>query len=82
MPRVILLRQKLRIRNNLGQAQNKRATFNKAYTTKNGAMNFIRKAIKENKFECVMLRENKEWLLNDDNNCLDISTPIWKYEIA
>ena len=61
--------------------KNKMATFNRAYTTKNGAMNFIRKAIKENKFECIMLREDKEWLLNNDNNCISVSTPIYKYEI-
>lgn len=61
--------------------KNKMATFNRAYTTKNGAMNFIRKSIKENKFECIMLRQNKEWLLNDDNNCVATSTPIYKYEI-
>ena len=44
-------------------------------------MNFIRKSIKENKFECVMLREDKEWLLNNDNNCISVSTPMYKYEI-
>lgn len=44
-------------------------------------MNFIKKSIKENKFECIMLREIKDWLLNDDNNCLSINTPICKYEI-
>ena len=62
--------------------KNKMATFNRVYKTKNGAMNFIRKSIKENKFECMLLREENEWLLNDNNNnCISVSTPIYKYEI-
>ena len=43
--------------------KNKRATFNRNYKSKAGAMRIIRKAIKENKFECIVLRKEIEDLL-------------------
>lgn len=56
--------------------KDKRATFNRDYKTKAGAMTVIRKAIKEKKFECIVLRKEIEDLRNDEYFDISVSTPI------
>ena len=62
--------------------KNKRATFNRNYKSKAGAMRVIRKAIKENKFECIVLRKEVEDLRNDEHFDISVSTPIKTWNLA
>lgn len=58
----------------------KMATFNRAYQTKSGAMNFIRKAIEKKKFECIVLRREEKYLKNNEHLEISSSTPIKVFE--
>lgn len=60
--------------------KNKMATFSREYKTKASAMNFIRKAIKENKFESITLRKNIAYLKNSDSLDISSSCPIRHWE--
>lgn len=60
--------------------KNKMATFNKVYESKSGALNAIRKALNENKFEAVTLRREEVYLNNDDDLDISSSTPICHWE--
>lgn len=60
--------------------KNKNATFNRSYKSKSGALNAIRKALSENKFEAVTLRREKVYLNNDDSLEISSSTPICHWE--
>ena len=62
--------------------KNKMATFNRNYKSKAGAMRVIRKAIKENKFECIVLRKEVEDLRNDEHFDISVSTPIKTWNLA
>ena len=60
--------------------KHKMATFNKAYKSKSGALNAIRKALSENKFEAVTLWREEEYLGNNDSLNISSSTPICHWE--
>lgn len=60
--------------------KDKKATFDRDYKTENGAMNFIRKAIKEEKFECIVLRKETSYLKNNEHLEISSSVPIRKWE--
>ena len=62
--------------------KNKMATFNRNYKSKAGAMRVIRKAIKENKFECIVLRKEVEDLRNDEHFDISVSTPIKTWNLV
>lgn len=62
--------------------KDKRATFNRNYKSKAGAMRVIRKAIKENKFECIVLRKEVEDLRNDEHFDISVSIPIKTWNLA
>ena len=62
--------------------KDKIATFNRNYKSKAGAMRVIRKAIKENKFECIVLRKEVEDLRNDEHFDISVSTPIKTWNLA
>lgn len=62
--------------------KNKRATFNRNYKSKAGAMRVINKAIKENKFECIVLRKEVEDLRNNEHFDISVSTPIKTWNLA
>ena len=62
--------------------KNKMATFNRNYKSKASAMRVIRKAIKENKFECIVLRKEIEDLRNDEHFDISVSTPIKTWNLA
>lgn len=62
--------------------KDKRAAFNRNYKSKAGAMRVIRKAIKENKFECIVLRKEVEDLRNDEHFDISVSTPIKTWNLA
>lgn len=62
--------------------KDKQATFNRDYKTKAGAMHIIRKAIKEKKFECIVLRKEIEDLRNSDNFNISVSTPIRTWNLV
>lgn len=62
--------------------KDKRATFNKNYKSKVGAMNVIRKAIKEKKFQYIVLRKEIEDLRNNDNFNISVSTPIKTWNLS
>ena len=62
--------------------KNKMATFNRNYKSKSGAMRVIRKAIKENKFECIVLRKEVEDLRNDEHFDISVSTPIKTWNLV
>lgn len=56
--------------------KNKMATYNKIYKTKGGAMNAIRKLIKGNKFSCINLRKEIEYLKNNEDLHISTSTLV------
>lgn len=60
--------------------KNNLATFNRDYKTKETAMNFIRKAIKEEKFECIVLRKETSYLKNNEHLEISSSVPIREWE--
>lgn len=60
--------------------KHKIATFNKAYKSKSGALNAIRKALRENKFAAVTLWREEEYLGNNDSLNISSSTPICHWE--
>lgn len=62
--------------------KDKRATFDRDYKSKAGAMNVIRKAIKEKKFERIVLRKEIEDLRNDDNFNISVSIPIKTWNLV
>lgn len=62
--------------------KDKRATFDRDYKSKAGAMNVIRKAIKEKKFECIVLRKEIEDLRNNDHFNIFVSTPIRTWNLV
>mgnify|MGYP000010857157 FL=1 len=62
--------------------KNKRAAFNRNYKSKAGAMRVIRKAIKENKFECIVLRKEIDDLRNDEHFDISVSTPIKTWNLV
>lgn len=62
--------------------KNKMATFNRNYKSKAGAMRVIWKAIKENKFECIVLRKEVEDLRNDEHFDISVSTPIKTWDLG
>ena len=62
--------------------KNKMATFNRNYKSKSCAMRVINKAIKENKFECIVLRKEVEDLRNDEHFDISVSTPIKTWNLA
>ena len=62
--------------------KDKRAIFNRDYKSKAGAMNVIRKAIKEKKFQCIVLRKEVKDLRNDDYFNISVSTPIKTWNLA
>lgn len=62
--------------------KDKRATFSRNYKSKAGAMRGIRKAIKENKFECIVLRKEIEDLRNDEHFDISVSTLIKMWNLA
>lgn len=62
--------------------KDKRATFDRDYKSKASAMNVIRKAIKEKKFECIVLRKEIEDLRNNDSFDISVSTPIKTWNLA
>lgn len=62
--------------------KDKRATFNRNYKLKAGAMRVIRRAIKENKFECIVLRKEVEDLRNDEYFDISVSTPIKTWNLV
>lgn len=62
--------------------KDKKATFNRNYKSKAGAIRVIHKAIKENKFECIVLREEVEDLRNDEHFNISVSTPIKTWNLV
>lgn len=62
--------------------KNKMATFNRNYKSKSCAMRVIRKAIKENKFECIVFRKEVEDLRNDEHFDISVSTPIKTWNLV
>lgn len=62
--------------------KDKRATFNRNYKSKAGAMRVICKAIKENKFDCIVLRKEVEDLRNDEHFDISVSTPIKTWNLV
>lgn len=62
--------------------KNKMATFNRNYKSKASAMRAIRKAIKENKFECIVLRKEVEDLRNDEHFDISVSTHIKTWNLV
>ena len=54
--------------------KDKQATFNRNYKSKAGAMRVIHKAIKENKFECIVLRKG--------HFDISVSTPIKTWNLV
>jgi hypothetical protein len=62
--------------------KDKRATFDRDYKSKAGAMRVIRKAIKENKFEYIVLRKEIEDLRNNDHFNISVSTPIRTWNLV
>ena len=62
--------------------KNKMATFNRNYKSKAGAMRVINKAIKENKFGCIVLRKEVEDLRNNEHFDISVSTPIKTWNLA
>jgi hypothetical protein len=62
--------------------KDKQATFNRNYKSKAGAMRVIHKAIKENKFECIVLRKEIEDLRNDGHFDISVSTPIKTWNLV
>ena len=60
--------------------KHKMATFNKAYKSRSGALNAIRKALRENKFAAVTLWREEEYLGNNDRLKISSSTPICHWE--
>lgn len=62
--------------------KNKMATFNRNYKSKVGAMRVINKAIKENKFECIVLRKEVEDLRNNEHFDISVSTPIKTWNLV
>lgn len=58
--------------------KNKMATYYKdGYKTKNGAINFIKKTLEENRFEMVVLRKVESFLKNNDYDMFfEIDKPI------
>lgn len=60
--------------------KNKNATFNRSYKSKSGALNAIRKALNEEKFEAITLRKIEEHLKNSDSLYHEINSPIRQYE--
>lgn len=62
--------------------KDKYATFNRNYKSKAGAMNMIRKAIREKKFQCIVLRKEIEDLRNGDNFNISVSTPIKTWNLV
>lgn len=60
--------------------KDKKATFDRDYKTKETAMNFIRKAIKEEKIECIVLRKETSYLKNNEHLEISSSVPIRQWE--
>lgn len=60
--------------------KNKNATFNRSYKSKSAALNAIRKALNEEKFEAITLRKIEEYLKNSDSLYHEINSPIRQYE--
>ena len=60
--------------------KSKMATFCREYKTKPGAMNFIRKAMKEKRFEQIVLRREERYLKNSEYLEISSSTPIKVFE--
>lgn len=61
--------------------KNEYATFHRGYSSQGGAMNFIRKALKEKKFECIVLRREEKYLKNNEHLDISSSTAIKKWII-
>ena len=55
---------------------------NRNYKSKASAMRAIRKAIKENTFECIVLRKEVEDLRNDEHFDISVSTPIKTWNLV
>ncbi|HAU87860.1 MAG TPA: hypothetical protein DCW90_20960 [Lachnospiraceae bacterium] len=64
------------------EKKDKSATFDRDYKTENGAMRVISKAIKEKKFECIVLRKEIEDLRNDEHFEISVSTPIKTWNLV
>lgn len=63
--------------------KNKTASFDKDYKSKEGAMRVIRNAIKEHKFECIMLRKVVKDLRNDDETfCYLSNAPLKQWTLT
>ena len=62
--------------------KNKMATFNRNYKSKAGATRVIRRAIKEKKFEYIVLRKEIEDLRNNDHFNISVSTPIRTWNLV
>ena len=60
--------------------KNEYATFHREYSSQGSAMNFIRKALKEKKFECIVLRREEKYLKNNEHLDVSFSTVIKKFE--
>lgn len=60
--------------------KNKNATFHKEYKSKASAMNVIRKALREKKFECIVLRREERYLKNNEHLEISSSTPVKVFE--
>lgn len=58
----------------------KKATFDRNYKSKSGALNAIRKAISKNKFQAITLRREEEYLRNNDWLEISSSEPICQWE--
>lgn len=61
--------------------KNKKASFDGDYQSKASAMNFVRKAIKEKRFQCIVLRKKVEDLRNNEFFNLSVDTPIKQWEL-
>ena len=59
----------------------KRATFDRNYKSKSGAMRAIRMAIQGKRFQCIVLRKEIEDLRNNDRFDISVSTPIQIWEM-
>lgn len=62
--------------------KNKWATFNRNYKSKAGAMRVINKAIKEHRFEYIVLRKEIEDLRNDEHFNISVSSPIKTWNLV
>ena len=57
-----------------------RATFDRNYKSKSGAITAIQKVIKDKKFQCIILRREIEDLRNNDGFNISVSEPVTTWE--